>query len=332
MISKIVFPSEESIALAAASLLDGRLIGLPTETVYGLAARGDDPTAVESIFFAKGRPRHNPLILHVADPEDALAIFADDLHPVLHRRLVRLIPLWPGPLTVIGPRRNDVLDCVTAGGDTVAVRIPDHPVALAVLRTMKSIAKRPIPLAAPSANVSNYISPTTAAHVQAGLGGSVAAIIDGGPCRVGLESTILFLGTSDTPPRILRRGHFDLDELRDRLGEHVESIAGEEPIRAPGQFAKHYSPRTEMVLIDNEASPNDSPEVLRIGFDAVDETGNQWTFATDGSLATAAANLYGRLRQADETGFRRIEVVTCAETGIGMAIMDRLRRAQNSEV
>lgn len=319
-------------------MLDGQLIGLPTETVYGLAGRGDDALAVESIFAAKGRPHHNPLILHVADASDARQWLADDLGEVLQNRFSILQRYWPGPLTLIGPKHSRVLDQVTAGGSTVALRIPDHPVALALLNEMKRQHGIAVPVAAPSANLSNYVSPTTAAHVANGLGDRVSMILDGGPCRVGLESTIVFLGTPDTPPRVLRSGQIDAGDLADRLGEPVIGpqnrlpVVAPEPdtVAAPGQFAKHYSPHKPVALLPLGTQWIPKQGVLRIDFvadDDHDRSPAHWTFAADGRLETAAANLYRVLRDADASAYQRIEIVACPEMGIGIAIMDRLRRS-----
>lgn len=346
---KIHRPTESAIAHAADALLHGHLVGLPTETVYGLAARGDDALAVEQIFVAKGRPRHNPLILHVADADAARRLFADHLSSIQRSRLSGLKTFWPGPLTLIVPKHPSILDAVTAGGDTVAVRVPDHPVALSVLREMSRQNGSPVPVAAPSANVSNYVSPTTASHVAEGLGDQVAMILDGGSCRVGLESTIVFLGTEDSPPRILRSGRLGQAELAARLGEpltgqqHPQPASAlkeshHRPVAAPGQFAKHYSPRAEVFLLPIDSSADPPPGTLHIGFDPIalsdagsDARSNVWTFAPDGRLETAAANLYLMLRRADQQNYRRIEVVACPEQGIGIAIMDRLRRAASGD-
>ncbi|TWT95721.1 L-threonylcarbamoyladenylate synthase [Neorhodopirellula pilleata] len=350
---KIYSANPSAIARAAEALLSGELVGLPTETVYGLAARGDDARAVESIFVAKGRPRQNPLILHVAHPDDARRLLADDLSAIQSRRLLCLQAFWPGPLTLIAPKHPAVLDAVTAGGDTVAVRVPDHPIALAVLREMDRQNGGPVPLAAPSANVSNYVSPTTAEHVADGLGEHVAMILDGGDCLVGIESTIVYLGTDELAPRILRSGRISELDLVARLDEplaahlepqpHPAPERYEEPmIAAPGQFAKHYSPRAEVILLPAHGGnatgpvPHHDPTTLRIGFHSMadsDAAGvpcsddRVWTFAPDGRLETAASNLYRVLRLADQQHFQRIEIVGCGEEGIGVAIMDRLRRA-----
>ncbi|MFG0289713.1 MAG: L-threonylcarbamoyladenylate synthase, partial [Rhodopirellula sp. JB044] len=356
--SLIYPPSTESIARAANALLEGNLVGIPTETVYGLAARGDMESAVDKIFAAKNRPRSNPLILHVADVEDAESLFDIDASGIVAERLKRLQRLWPGPLTVIGPRDRQILDHVTAGGDTVAVRVPDHPVALDLLRELKRLAGRPIPVAAPSANRSNYVSPTTPQHVAEGLGDGVAMVLDGGQCRVGLESTILFLGSESSSPRVLRSGGISAEQLSEALGEVVGAPsrnrfsdsdaappeAKEHFVAAPGQFAKHYSPSTPVVLLSNKSGFAEQtsewqqnttvplPRVLRIVFGPLSREVSQgasevWTLADDGRLERAACELYAALRKADEGQFDRIEVVPCEEKGIGVAIMDRLRRA-----
>ncbi|EMI55540.1 L-threonylcarbamoyladenylate synthase [Rhodopirellula sallentina] len=360
--SLICPPSSESIARAANAILEGKLIGMPTETVYGLAARGDMESAVDKIFAAKNRPRSNPLILHVADVEDAEHLFDIDASGIIAARLKRVHRFWPGPLTVVGPRDSQILDHVTAGGDTVAVRVPDHPVALELLRELKRLASRPIPVAAPSANRSNYISPTAPEHVAEGLGEEVAMVLDGGLCRVGLESTILFLGNASSSPRVLRSGGLSAEQLSEALGEPVGAprqiqssdsgdaspVAKESFVAAPGQFAKHYSPNTPVVLLSNDSGfaeqnselPQNTtvpaPRVLRIVFGPLTREVSQgasevWTLASDGRLERAAFELYGALRKADEGQFDRIEVVPCEETGIGIAIMDRLRRASQQE-
>ncbi len=338
--TKIYPATKESIARAAGCLWEGQLIGLPTETVYGLAARGDDAKAVRQIFTAKNRPRHNPLILHVATAADALCLFTDEPSSHLQQRAERLSAFWPGPLTLIGPRHWSILDEVTAGGDTVAVRVPGHPLALAVLRELAEIAGRVVPVAAPSANPANYVSPTTARHVADGLGEHVAMILDGGACRVGLESTIVLLPEDASPLRVLRSGAISPTQLSETVGETVASQTappGDAPaVAAPGQFAKHYSPRTPMYLTGARSptavSRMTSDRILRIIFGPIEdvtipEQQYVWSFNPDGKLATAAAELYATLRRADDLHFDAIEVSGCPEEGLGIAIMDRLRRA-----
>ena len=320
------------IEQASRLLLDGQLIGLPTETVYGLAARGDKIFAIDGIFSVKGRPRTNPLILHVAETNDARTLFAKDLDSIVTRRFERLATLWPGPLTLVGPKSDDVLDAVTAGGDTVAIRIPDHPLALAVMRKLRQLAGKVVPVAAPSANLSNYISPTTAQHVRDGLGDQIAMVVDGGPCRVGVESTIVYLGNANEPPRILRSGSFDSMTIQGCLKETLatpNSQSGiETTVASPGQFPKHYSPCKPLSLLQPNNLPPVDSDTLRIVFNPTEvDRENVWSLSPDGNLEHAAANLYSMLRRADDSGYARIEIVACEETGIGIALLDRLRRA-----
>ncbi|MEM6980283.1 MAG: L-threonylcarbamoyladenylate synthase [Planctomycetota bacterium] len=339
---RILAADAEGVAKAAEAIREGLLVGLPTETVYGLAARGDDERAAARIFAAKGRPESNPLILHVADMASARSCFTDQWDAMTQRRFERAGKLWPGPLTLVGPKHERIPAIVTAGQDTVAVRIPDHRVAQMVL----SLAG--VPVAAPSANVSNYVSPTTAAHVVEGLGDHVDWVIDGGPCSVGIESTIMTLGDDHTSPMILRAGGLDVATLEKQLGEVVSVVqksieTGKTPV-TPGQFAKHYSPRKPLRIVDPRSikrppfGDHESSEVfagaarwLRIrclpspvipeGYDAV------WTIASSGKLSEVAAGLYAVLRRADAGPFDAIDIESVDETGLGVAIMDRLRRA-----
>lgn len=344
-VGRKIFPAtDEAIARAAQHLLEGRLIGLPTETVYGLAARGDDASAVRQIFAAKNRPQSNPLILHVATAADAMSLMSEVNSSDRQHRFERVSKFWPGPLTIIVPRSRAILDCVTAGGDTVAIRVPDHPVALAVLRQLAQIAGHVVPVAAPSANQANYVSPTTARHVADGLGEHISMILDGGACRVGLESTIVLLPADDSPPRVLRSGAISPVQLAEALDEPVIGPTAEPShaveVAAPGQFAKHYSPRTPLRLYpgDRPSPPSHlkTDHVLKIVFGPIaDRTLHDpqcvWSFNADGQLATAAAQLYAVLRRADALGFDTIEVNGCEEVGLGVAIMDRLRRASHQD-
>ncbi len=342
--SKIFPATPATITRAARCLLAGQLIGLPTETVYGLAARADDIDAVDRIFSAKNRPRSNPLILHVATAADAFTLFADDACSSVRQRAELLSVFWPGPLTMIGPRHESILDHVTAGGDTVAVRVPDHPVAIGVLKELAKIAGCVVPVAAPSANPSNYVSPTTARHVADGLGEYVALIIDGGACRVGLESTIALLPEDGSPVQVLRSGAISPSHLSEVVGEAVSipsvSKSDRPEIAAPGQFAKHYSPRTPLYLVSDKSRLAGrgaaQGRVLRMVFgpidgDVPDHLCDLWSFNPDGALETAAAQLYSLLRRADEIGVDAIEVFGCSEAGLGSAIMDRLRRASHRD-
>lgn len=227
----------EQVERAVAWLSRGELVGLPTETVYGLGALGLNAVAVARIFAAKGRPADNPLILHVHDVGAALALWRASERE--EQRVFRLGPLWPGPLTLVLPARSEVPGVVTAGLPTVAVRVPGHPVTLRIL------ARLAAPVAAPSANRSGEPSPTRAEHVLAGLGDRVAAVVDGGPCAVGVESTVLDL--RGERPRILRPGALGRQTLSEALGEEVADYAPQAGDGSPGLRHRHYVPRAAQV-------------------------------------------------------------------------------------
>ena len=310
----IVPADEAAIGRAAGLLRTGRLVAFPTETVYGLGADATDERAVADIFAAKGRPHFNPLIVHVPElaMAEALAEFDDRAHAATRH-------FWPGPLTLVLRRRADtgLSLLASAGLDTVAIRIPAHPVAQALLRA----ADRPV--AAPSANRSGRVSPTAAAHVAAELGGRAALILDAGPTRIGLESTVLDLtGAAAT---LLRPGGMTLEQLEERLGPIATPEGKDEPPRSPGQLAAHYAPtlplRTEAgAARAGEALLAFGPQVPP-GYAEV-----QWLSRT-GDLAEAAANLFAMLRTLDHPGFSGIAVMPIPERGLGRAINDRLRRA-----
>ncbi|PRX37290.1 L-threonylcarbamoyladenylate synthase [Meinhardsimonia xiamenensis] len=295
---------------AARLIRAGRLVAFPTETVYGLGADATDGRAVAAIFEAKGRPRFNPLIVHVPDIEAArkIAVFDEAAE-----RLARAF--WPGPLTLVLPLRPEarISELVTAGLETVAVRVPAHPVAQALLRAVGR------PVAAPSANPSGRVSPTTAEHVLEGLKGRIAAVLDAGPCEVGLESTIVAL----TPrPMLLRPGGVPAEEIEACLGTSLGAPApAPERPNAPGQLASHYAPRARLRLDAREARPG---EVL-LGFGPVERSA--LNLSPSGDLREAAANLFAFLRQLDAQGAEAIAVSPIPEEGLGRAINDRLRRA-----
>jgi L-threonylcarbamoyladenylate synthase len=237
-----------AVARAVELLKAGELVALPTETVYGLAANAFEAAAVARIYEAKGRPAHNPIIVHVATPELARRCVA--AWPDVAARLARAF--WPGPLTLVLPRSAEIPDVVTAGGPTVGVRWPAHPFMQEVIRACG------FPLAAPSANRANELSPTCAEHVRKSLGDRVRLIVDGGPCQVGIESTVLDLTTS--PPQVLRPGMIHEESLRAAAGMEVrepvvpgQCITGAaEPARSPGQLPKHYSPRARLAVLQWE--------------------------------------------------------------------------------
>ena len=317
-------PEPEAIARAAAVLRRGGLVAFPTETVYGLGANALDADAVRRIFVAKGRPPHNPIIVHVADASRVREV-AVDWPPVAERLAARF---WPGPLTLVLPRAAAVPDIVTAGGPTVAVRVPIHPVALALLRAAD------MPIAAPSANPSTQLSPTRAGHVLEGLAGRIDLLLDGGPTPGGLESTVLDVTTS--PPRLLRPGLVTPAQLEEVVGTverpHGLPVEGQ-PLASPGMLAKHYSPRTPL-----ECVPRGSARVaelvdagLRLGWLSLSEGGESSTRLVKVEMPQApaeyAAALYARLHELDGMELDRIVVTLPPEGEEWLAVRDRLRRA-----
>ena len=301
-------PDAAGIARAAQHLAAGALVAFPTETVYGLGADARNSLAVARIFEAKGRPRFNPLIVHVASAEQAQGyVHWSDQADTLARAF------WPGPLTLVLPIRPDagLSDLVTADLPSLAIRVPAHPLARAVLAAFGG------PVAAPSANPSGRISPTTADHVMAGLDGRIEAVLDGGPCPVGLESTIL--GLTGTPT-LLRHGGLPAEEIAALLGHPPAQDTTPGKLSAPGQMASHYAPNAPMRLNATTAAKD---EVL-LGFGPMDCTLN---LSPGGSLTEAAANLFPHLHTLDAHKAACIAVAPIPETGLGRAINDRLRRA-----
>ena len=305
-------PDPAGIARAASLLAAGEAVALPTETVYGLAADARNGAAVARIYAAKGRPAFNPLIVHVADvaAAQAIAVLEGDA-------LALAAAFWPGPLTLVLPLRpgSGIAGIVTAGLDTVGVRVPAHPVAQAVLAAFGG------PLAAPSANASGRISPTTAAHVldpEGGLAGRIAAVLDGGPGPVGVESTIL--GWRDGRAALLRPGGIPAEAIEAALGAALVRGGDLDAPDAPGQLSSHYAPRAPLRL---NAARAEQGETF-IGFGPAGAGG--LTLSASGDLTEAAARLFDLLRAADRLG-RPIAVARVPETGLGRAINDRLRRA-----
>lgn len=309
-------PDDAGIARAAALLAKGEAVAIPTETVYGLAADARNGTAVAGIYAAKGRPAFNPLIVHL--PDTAAAARIAELGPQAQALAARF---WPGPLTMVLPLRPDagIASLVTAGLATVGIRVPAHPVAQRVLRVFGG------PLAAPSANPSGRVSPTTAAHVadaQTGLGGRIAAVLDAGPCAVGVESTIV--GWSpDGRPVLLRPGGVPADQIEAALGlpllrpDPAADSADDRSPTSPGQLASHYAPRVALRL--NVTDPKADETHIAFG-------PGPFTLSATADLVEAAANLFYLLRRADEIG-RPISVAPIPDDGLGEAINDRLRRA-----
>lgn len=310
-------PDASGIAEASDILAGGGLVAFPTETVYGLGADATAALAVARVFEAKGRPRFNPLISHFAS---ARAAFAEVEASTLAARLADRF--WPGPLTLVLPRRPScrIAMLASAGLETLAVRVPAHPVAAALLDHIGR------PLAAPSANPSGRISPTTADHVWAGLAGRIDAVLDGGPCTVGLESTVLDL--SGEQPVLLRPGGLPAEALAEVAGTIAGPEAGAGAIRAPGQLLSHYAPSCPVRL--NAASVREGEALLAFGPPPSGATCVVQLSAA-GDLREAAAHLFAGLRELDEAvarlGLSGIAVMPVPEEGLGVAINDRLRRA-----
>lgn len=305
--ARILPPDADGIATAAQLLTEGALVSFPTETVYGLGADARNGQAVAGIYAAKGRPSFNPLIVHCADTLTAKSyVIWSEVAETLARAF------WPGPLTLVLPlaEGHGLSSLVTAGLDTVALRVPHHASALDLLKAFGG------PLAAPSANPSGRISATTAAHVMAGLGDRIAAVVDDGPCAVGLESTIVSLA-GDTPT-LLRAGGLAVEEIEAVLGMPLAVQAGSEII-APGQLASHYAPRARVRL--NADCAREGEVLLGFGPGPCD-----LNLSPGGDLVEAAANLFDHLHRLDATG-APIAVVPIPDTGLGRAINDRLVRA-----
>lgn len=315
-------PDEAAIAAGAKALAAGRLVAFPTETVYGLGANALDPDAVAAIFAAKGRPTDHPLICHVASA-DALAPLVAEVTPAA-RALAGAF--WPGPLTLVMPRSRAVPDAVTGGRDTVAVRVPAHPVALSLLRAFDG------PVAAPSANRFGRPSPTSASDVADELGDAVAVILDGGPCEIGIESTVVDL-TCD-PPQVLRPGRISAEQVAQVLGGPVDAVASG-PARAPGMLESHYAPgaRVEVVAGGEVAAraaafDADGARVAVLAPDAVNGLpAAVLVLGPVGGPDHYAARLYAAFRRADAEGAEVILAVPPPAEGIGVAVRDRLQRA-----
>lgn len=317
----IVKPTEAGIARAAAELKSGRLVAFPTETVYGLGADATNGRAVARIFEAKGRPRFNPLIVHVAD-----AAAAERIAHVTGKAKRLAEAFWPGPLTLVLPRRPEsgISELVSAGLDTIGVRVPSHPIAHALLQLAG------VPVAAPSANVSGHVSPTTANHVDADLGEKVAMILDGGPTKHGLESTVI--DATGEQIVMLRPGATTREAIEAVLGETVARRAGADEndastaeLRSPGQLASHYAPRARVRL--NATELQSGEVLLAFGTPLPGTEGRSENLSPSGDLIEAAANLFAALRRLDATGAETIAVMPIPATGLGEAINDRLRRA-----
>lgn len=303
----------DAVCEAAALLAEGQVVGLPTETVYGLGGSALDPLACARIFEAKERPLSDPLIVHLPSRD-----WVEKLAQPSALALKLAEAFWPGPLTMVLPRQKSVPDLVTAGQDTVAVRMSGHPVFQAVAETFG------MPIAAPSANRFGRISPTTAEHVLAELDGRISLIVNGGPCTHGIESTIVLIREEEL--HILRHGPITKEQLE--VFGSIAPFAGD--IASPGNLKSHYAPRTPLDVIPAGISPEKSAGLLSWSHSG-EGFGRVEYLSRSQDLEEAAANLYGAMRRLDESGVERIVAEPVPETGLGVAIMERLRKAAARE-
>ncbi len=336
-------PKKEVIHIAAEIIRRGGLVAFPTETVYGLGANALNPNAVESLFKAKKRPLDNPPIIHIADKNDVHKLASS----VPTEAELLMNHYWPGPLTLIFKRSNVIPEVTVAGLETVAIRMPKSEVALELIRESE------VPIAAPSANLSGRPSPTSPEHVFCDLNGRIDAILDGGPTHVGVESTVLDISVH--PPQVLRPGGITFESLRKVLGDvelhpfvSAEKETFLEEVRSPGMKHKHYAPKAEMILVEGNvpAVIERIKEILslykekgcKIGILATDETASRYHGATVKSLGsrfnldTVARNLFRLIRELDAEGVDVIIAEGLPAEGLGLAVMNRLRKASGYNI
>ena len=311
----------EDISRAVALLEQGEVVAIPTETVYGLAANIFDEAAIRKIFEVKQRPLFNPLIVHVHSSVEVEKIAAE--FPGKAQLLAQ--HFWPGPLTLILKKKSVVPDLITAGKDTVAVRVPNHPVTQALLREL------PFPIAAPSANPFNRISPTQAAHVEAYFNENIPMILEGGACQKGIESTIV--GFENDQVIVYRLGSLALEKIEEVVGPVQLKNQKESAPEAPGMLSKHYSPQTDMILVNDAKTYLRDSTSRRIGVlrfrtgAALDDSIHLEVLSASGDLSEAAANLYQSLHKLDRLGLDLIIAERFPDHGLGKTINDRLERA-----
>jgi L-threonylcarbamoyladenylate synthase len=321
------------LILAKKLLTEGKLVAIPTETVYGLAANGLDETAVAGIFSAKNRPTFDPLILHVASIEQAQSLCTD--WPEMADKLARAF--WPGPLTLILPKADHVPDITTSGQPTVGIRMPNNRLTLELLSTL------PFPLAAPSANPFGYVSPTNAQHVADQLGDRIDYILDDGECSVGIESTIIAIDNG--APKVLRLGGLSLERIAEILGVPVlEHLNQNSNPQAPGQLDQHYSPRCKLIALNTMPAADIDPSVSIIYFSKdkaqrgsdnissygsvnISSYGSHYYLSDSGDTNQAASNLFSTLRRLDQDNQKIAYFEWAPNEGLGRAINDRLQRA-----
>ena len=307
----IISPTNNNIEYAISQLKSGNLIGLPTETVYGLGGDARSSDVVAKIFALKGRPSFNPLISHVCDIEMAMqyGVFSNKAKLLVEH-------FWPGAFTIVVPRKanSEICDLTCAGLETIALRCPNHEIANQIIKGFGA------PIAAPSANISGHVSPTSAQHVESEFGENLSIIIDGGECQIGLESTVV--AVFDNAVTLLRYGAITIGEIEKVIGGRVQiaNLHDEKSPKSPGMLLKHYSPNAPLFLDCDKAHEG---EIL-IGFGDMD---CQLNLSKTGNLQEAAANLYRMIRQADAQKPRAIKIAPIPNTGIGTAINDRLSRA-----
>lgn len=314
---------QELIAKAAHLLSKGEVIAIPTETVYGLAANAYNDEAVKQIFEIKQRPLFNPLIVHIKSIHELEKVVS--YIPPKALELAKLF--WPGPLTLVLPKKETISNYVTGGKDTVGIRVPSHPITLALLQALD------FPLAAPSANPFGYISPTTALHVQKQLGDKIPMILDGGPCEKGIESTII--GFENGEPILYRVGAISKEEIENRIGAISQRTKAAAKPEAPGMLSKHYSPKTPFKVSYNIISDLEKYKNQTVGFILysnlnLPSSEKIISLTKTENLDEAAQNLYAAMHQLDEVGFELIIAERFPANGIGNSLNDRLYRAQET--
>ena len=312
------------LTIAKKNLEDGKVVAIPTETVYGLAANAFDENAVHKIFQIKGRPLFNPLIVHIKSI-DYLDTIAKNIPEIA---LELAAHFWPGPLTLVLEKKSCIPDVVTATKNTVGVRVPSHPLILELLNNLN------FPLAAPSANPFGYISPTTAQHVKDQLGGKISYILDGGNCEKGIESTII--GFEDSKPILYRVGAISKETIEAKIGIIGEKTTSKATPEAPGMLSKHYSPKTKFIVTDNIKSEIDKNADKKIGLLLLKSNKNwfsqvQQILSETGNLTEAAQGLYAAMHELDNQNLDCIIAEKMPNTGLGLSINDRLFRAQETD-
>lgn len=332
MKTEIFVPSKENYEKCGRLIRSGELVAFPTETVYGLGANALDPEAVKKVYLAKGRPSDNPLIVHIASPEDIDKV----ARSVPDKARLVIEKFMPGSVTVVMPKRPEIPDCVTGGLDTVAVRMPLHPVALEFIRACG------VPICAPSANTSTRPSPTLASHVYDDLGGKIAAILDGGACSVGVESTVIdFVG--DTP-RLLRAGGMPLEPLEEVIGKIQREVKSDKPL-CPGMKYKHYAPSCDVtVVMPGSAQQKKAAElydkfvsegkktVIMTLEGHISAYGDRNVFNVGKDSREYAHNLFSLLRECDKEGFEAAVAEGVTDEGYGLSVMNRVCKSAGGKI